>query len=293
MIAALTVLEIVAPVFLLAGAGWIWARRGLNYDIEFVTRIGMSLSMPCLVFSVLTSVEIQPAAFRTMAVATLALYGVIALLTVIAVRLLKLDRRTYLAPLTFANTGNLGLPLCMFAFGEVGLAYAVVLLAIMMALSFTIGIWMVAGSASPLRTLTQPIFLSPALGILWALTGWPVPEFAARTLELAGQPAIPLMLVTLGVSIAKLNVRGIGQAVSLSFLKLAIGVGVGFGISRLFNLDGVAQGVVMIQAAMPVAVTAYLLAERYRADATAVAGLVVVSTLLSVAALPVLLAFLI
>jgi len=293
MLIALKVLEIVAPVFLLAGAGWIWTKRGLNYDIEFITRMGMTFSMPCLIFSVLTSVDIDPVAFRTMAIATFLFFAVVSIGMVLLCLALGLDRRTYLAPLTFANTGNVGLPLCMFAFGDVGLAYAIVLFAIMAVLSFTIGIWMVTGGASPRAALTQPIFLGAILGILWAAMSWPVPSFVARTLEFAGQMAIPLMLMTLGVSIAKLNVRGLGRAILLSVLKLSLGIGVGVGVSHLLGLSGTAKGVLILQSAMPVAVTAYLLAERFRADATAVAALVVVSTLVSVAVLPVVLAFVI
>ncbi len=140
---ALKVLEVIAPVILLAGAGWIWKKRELPYDIDFITRIGMLFSMPCLIFSVLTSVEIEADAFQTMAIASLVLYSLVGAATLGLCLVARLDRRTYLAPLIFANTGNTGLPLCLFAFGDVGLAYAIVLFAIMAVLSFTIGVLMV------------------------------------------------------------------------------------------------------------------------------------------------------
>ncbi len=292
MLIALKVLEIIAPVIVLAGAGWVWTKRKLPYDIDFITRIGMLFSMPCLIFSVLTSVEIEPVAFQTMAIATFVLYAAVAMANLLLCVGLGLDRRTYLAPLTFANTGNTGLPLCMFAFGEVGLAYAIVLFAIMAALSFTVGIWMVTGSASPRVALTQPIFVGAVLGILWAAMSWPVPAFLARTLEFAGQMAIPLMLMTLGVSMAKLNVRGLGRALWLSVVKVLMGLALGVGIAWWLDLSGAARGVLVIQSVMPVAVTAYLLAERFNTDATAVAGLVVVSTIVSIVVLPLVLPFL-
>jgi len=292
MLIALKALEIVAPVFLLAGAGWVWTKRGLNYDIEFITRMAMAFASPCLIFSVLTSVEIDPATFRSMAIATFAVYGLILAGSILLTLALGLDRRTYLAPLTFANTGNVGLPLCLFAFGEVGLAYGIVLFSIMAALSFTIGIWMVTGGSSPKTTLTQPMFIGSILGVLWAIMDWPVPTVVAKTLELAGQMAIPLMLMTLGVSIAKLTVQGLGKAIALSLIKIGLGIAAGVGVSHLLGLTGPARGVVILQSAMPVAVTSYLLAERFKADGTAVSALVVVSTLVSVAVLPVVLAFL-
>ena len=290
---ALKVLEIITPVFVLAGAGWIWTKRGLNYDIEFITRIGMMFSMPCLIFSVLTRVEIDPDAFQTMALATLALYTAFALGTLLLCLALRLDRRTYLAPLTFANTGNIGLPLCMFAFGEVGLAYAIVLFAITAALSFTVGVWMVTGGASPRAAFTQPIFIGAILGILWAVMGWPVPAFLDQTLEFAGQMAIPLMLITLGVAVARLTPGKLGRAVWLSLLKVAVCVAIGWGVGLWFALPAVPFAVLVLQVSTPVAVTSYLLAEKYGADSDAVAGLVVVSTLISVGTIPLTLAFLI
>ncbi len=293
MLIALKVLEIVAPVFLLTLAGWLWVRRGLTYDIEFITRMAMSFAVPCLLFSVLTTVDIDRQAFRAIAVASVALYAAVTLGAWFLSLALGLDRRTYLAPLSFGNTGNIGLPLCLFAFGEIGLAYAAVVFAVMAAISFTAGIWMVTGGASPRAALTQPIFAGAALGILWAAMDWPVPVAVANTLQLAGQMAIPMMLMTLGVSIAKLSVHGLGKALALTLVKVVLGVGIATAVAHWLRLDEAARGVLILQAAMPVAVTSYLLAERYEANPTAVAGLVVVSTLVAAATMPVLLAFLV
>ena len=104
--------------------------------------------------------------------------------------------------------------------------------------------------------------------------------------------AIPLMLITLGVAVARLSPGGVGRAALLSVFKLALCASVAWGIGRYFALDHVAFGVLVLQLATPVAVTSYLLAEKYGADAEAVAGLVVVSTLMAVGALPLLLALL-
>lgn len=98
--------------------------------------------------------------------------------------------------------------------------------------------------------------------------------------------AIPLMLITLGVAVARLNPRGVGRAVLLSIVKLAPCTGVAWAAAVVFDLNKIAFGVLVLQVATPVAVTSYLLAEKYGAEA--VAGLVVVSTLISVGALPLL-----
>ncbi|WP_050931909.1 AEC family transporter [Aestuariivita boseongensis] len=289
---ALTVLEIVAPVFLLAAIGFTWVKLGAEYRIRFVTQLSMTLGVPCLIFTALMKTELEPTALTALTLASVAAYAAVSVVTALVVRLLRLETRTFTAPLIFGNTGNLGLPLALFAFGDVGLSYAVVVFAVMAILSFTFGIWLVAGGGSPVKVLKEPMVAATLLGALFLWQGWETPRFLTNTLDLIGQIAIPLMLITLGVAVARLNASGLGRAVLLSVLKLAICVGLAWSVGRFFELDPVAFAVLVLQVATPVAVTSYLLAEKYGADADAVAGLVVASTLLAVLALPALLAVL-
>lgn len=281
-----TVLEIVAPVFLLAAVGFGWVRLGFEYRIQFVTRLAMTLAVPCLIFTALMKMETGGAALGAVTAAAIAGYGALTLLSWALVRLLGLDLRTYMAPVIFGNTGNLGLPLALLAFGETGLGYAVVILAIGAVWSFTFGIWLVAGRGSFTRVLREPMVGATLLGALFLWQGWQTPSFLTNALDLIGQMAIPLMLITLGVAVARLAPRGIGRALWLSLVKLTLCAGVGWIAGRVFHLDPVAFGVLVLQFSTPVAVTSYLLAEKYGADAESVAALVVASTLLSVLALP-------
>lgn len=289
---ALTVAGIVAPVFLIAGAGFVWCRSGTPYPTEFVTRLAMTLAVPCLIFTALMETQIDPAALTALSLASLAAYALVLGLSWAVVAILRLDRRSFVAPLTFGNTGNLGLPLALFAFGEIGLGYAVVVFAVMAVMTFTIGIWLVSGTGSVKAVLREPMVGATLLGTLFLVQGWTTPGWLTNTLRLAGQMAIPLMLLTLGVAVARLKPGRIGQAVWLSAVKLALCIAAGVLAGRVFGLDPVAFGVLVLQLATPVAVTSYLLAERYDADANAVAGLVMVSTAMSVAALPITLSFL-
>lgn len=289
---ALTVLEIVAPVFLLAGVGFTWVKLGIEYRIRFVTQMAMTLAVPCLVFVSLMQTEIEPAALTALSLASVATYGVVTVMILLLVLGLRLDRRTFAAPLIFGNTGNLGLPLALFAFGETGLSYAIIVFAIMAIWSFTFGIWLVAGAGSLGKVLREPLVAGTLLGAVFLWQDWQTPLFLTNTLELIGQMAIPLMLITLGVAVARLKPGGMLRAVGLSLAKLAICTGIAWVSGDLFDLDPVTFGVLVLQVATPVAVTSYMLAEKYGADAEEVAGLVVASTLMSVASLPLLLAFL-
>lgn len=289
----LTVLGIVAPVALLAAVGFAWVRLGFEYRLEFVTRLGMTLAVPCLIFTALMQTRIEPAALAAVSVAAVLAYGVLTLVFWGLVRVAGLDRRTYLAPLIFGNTGNLGLPLALFAFGEAGLSLAIVIFAVMAVWSFTFGVWLVAGGGSPLRVLKEPIVAATLLGALFLWQGWQTPQWLTNALELIGQMAIPLMLITLGVAVARLSPGRLGRAVWLSGLRVAVCVAVGVMAARLTGLEPMAAAVLILQVSTPVAVTSYMLAAKYGADADAVAGLVIVSTLLSVATLPLTLGFLI
>ncbi|MEO0991319.1 MAG: AEC family transporter, partial [Pseudomonadota bacterium] len=150
----------------------------------------------------------------------------------------------------------------------------------------------VAGGGNPLASLKEPLVWGTVLGGLFLWQGWKTPVFLTNALELIGQMAIPLMLITLGVAIARLEARGLGRALVFAVFKVIACTGIAWWVGRSFNLPDVAFAVLVLQVATPVAVTSYLLAEKYGADADSVAALVVVSTVLSVITLPLTLAFL-
>lgn len=287
----LEVLQIVAPVFILAGIGYTWVRVGLEYKVEFVTRLTMTLAIPCLIFTALVRSRVDPVTLRDTALAALAAYVAVGLGAWAMLRLRGMSLRTFLPPLTFGNTGNLGLPLALFAFGNTGFDFAVVVFAVMAILSFTAGVWVVSGNGSPLLALKEPMFGASVLGGVFLMEGWGLPVWVMNTLDLVGQIGIPLMLITLGVAISRLHPGAVGRAAWLSLFKMALCVAVALGAGLWFGLPPVALGVLVLQVSTPVAVTNYMLAEKYGANSGEVAGLVVVSTLMSVAAIPAILAF--
>lgn len=293
MNAVLTVAEIVAPVMILASIGYGWVWLGHDYQIRFVTKLATSVALPCLIFSALMKSTIDPSALATISLAALASYGVIALFLWGFVAFARLDIRTYLAPLIFGNTGNLGLPLALFAFGDLGLGYALAVFAISIILTFTLGIWLVSDGGSIASVIREPIVIGPFLGALFLWQGWETPRFLTNAIDLVGQLAIPLMLITLGVALARLKRERLSRMAGLSVVKATVCIGVAWVAGRWFGLDEIAFAVLVVQIGTPVAVTSYLLAEKYEANADEVAGLVFASTLLSIIILPALLSILI
>lgn len=282
----LEVFAITAPVIVLALAGYAWALARWPFDLDFVTRLSLYVSVPCLMFATLVRAEIDPSAFRDLALASLAAYGAATAVLWLGLRVAGLDMRTWLAPTVFGNTGNVGLPVALFAYGAEGLAYAMVVFAVMAILSFTVGIAMVAGTGRPTDALRQPLVYASIAGGAANVMGWAPPAWVLDTLALAGQIAIPLMLLTLGVSIARLHVRGIGLALGVTVLKLIVTFAAGYAVALAFGLTGAALGALLLQLVMPAAVTSYMLAARYEREPDKVAGLVVVSTVAALLVIP-------
>lgn len=257
-----------------------------------MTQIAMTLAVPCLIFVYLMQTEITPQMLADISMATVMAYLAVGGAGFAILKAFGLSQRTFLPSLLFGNTGNVGMPLAFFAFGQTGLGYAIVVFAIMAIISFTFGVWLVAGGGSPGKLLKEPLIPATLLGGVFMVQGWQTPVFLTNSLTLIGQMAIPLMLITLGVAVARLRPGRLTQAIALALIKLIICSAAAWAAGRYFDLEPIAFAILVLQLTTPVAVTSYLLAEKYGADAQSVAGLVVVSSLMSVLSLPILITIL-
>jgi len=153
----------------------------------------------------------------------------------------------------------------------------------------TFGIWFASGKLSPGDVLRNPVLYAIPAALLFRFGGFELPQWLANSTKLAGDMAMPVMLMALGASLAKISLHTAWRATGLSLLRFAIGISVGWGVSEAMGLTGALRGVVILQTSMPVAVLSYILALRYDNDPETLAGLVMQSTLLSMIVLPVLL----
>ena len=289
----LNVFQISAPVFLLTAIGFVWVKLDIEYRVEFVTRLAMTLSLPCLIFVSLMNTQISPEILRAVSLAAIISYALVTMASFILVKVLKLNVSTFLAPLIFGNTGNLGLPLAFFAFGTEGLSYAVVIFAIMATYNFTFGVWVISGGGSIVKATKEPLVWGTILGLIFLINNWKTPLFLTSTLELIGQMAIPLMLITLGVAIARLRLINISRALKITLTKFFICLVLSIIVGRYFQLEHIPFSVLLLQLTTPVAVTSYLLATKYDNGSDDIAGLVIISTLISAIYIPIILFFII
>ncbi|OIQ78451.1 membrane transport protein [mine drainage metagenome] len=284
------ILPVVIPVFLTTGLGYLWARRGLGFEHAFVTRLIVNVAAPCLVFSSLVHSPLSGHGLLLMSEATLACLLLFALAGLLLLRLARLPLRTYLPSLMFPNIGNMGLPVCLFAFGQEGLALATLYFTVCCLLQFTVGEGIAARRLRLGGVLRVPFLYAALLAVVCKLAPLPPPLWLTNTTGLVGGMTVPLMLMALGVALAGLKVGHLGQAMVIAAARLALGAAGGFLIAWAFGLHGAMRGVLVLESTMPVAVFNYLFAEIHGNSPQKVAGAVVASTLLSLLSLPLMLA---
>lgn len=282
---------VMAPVLIVAGIGYGWARSGQPYPTDFVTRLVLNISTPCLVLSTLTRAEVDLGLFGQMAIACVVICSLMAGVGWLLSRAIGSDPRVLVPAYMFPNTGNMGLPISLYAFGEPGLALAVAFFVVLSVGHFSVGLMLSGAAQSWRRLLLNPVIISLCVALVVVLFELQLPRWMDNTVGLLGAMSIPMMLLTLGVSLASIRIRQVGRGMWLGGVRMLCGAGIGWAIGLALGLPLLAQGVLVLQSAMPVAVFNYLFAVRAGRSPETVASLVICSTLLSFLLIPLLLAW--
>lgn len=277
---------IIAPVFICAAIGFGWARSGQPFDSHLVSTLVMNIGAPCLIVGTLGKVDMPADHFSQILLATVLVLALTGLLATLLCAIFGLSFRAFITPLCFPNSGNMGLPLSMFAFGDEGLAVALGVFLVMSCTHFSLGLALVSGRGSLQTVLRSPIVYAALIAMGLVYSEQQLPGWIQNTTDLLGGLSIPLMLITLGVSLQRLRVSDVAVSLGLAVARLVIGLSVGLLVVEILALEGVVAAVIIMQSAMPAAVFNYLLAHRYERQPEAVAGMVVLSTLLSIVWLP-------
>ena len=287
-----TLLSVLAPVLITASLGFGWVRLGVPFEMNFAVRLVTYIGAPCLVFSALTRANVSPEALATTAGAVCICMAIFGLAGSIGLKLARLPLRTYLPPLMNPNVGNMGLPICFFAFGEEGLAFAVAVFATLTVVSLTSNVWIASGQSSPAQALRQPAIWAAAIGFAVRLSDFAVPDWLNNTTWLIGGLSIPIMLMALGANLARIQLTEVGRSFAIGASRLAMGLVVGVAVVSLFQIEGVARKVIIVDMAMPPAVFSFLFAQLYDRRPEEVASIIAASTLMACATIPVILSFL-
>ena len=283
---------VMAPVLAGAGLGFTWVRLGHDYPVAFVTRLVFNIGTPALVLASLAGAEIDASSFgRTMLAAALVIICMAGAAFPLA-RLLGKDWRVMLSPAMYPNTGNMGLPVVLYAFGEAGFAFGITVMVTVSLFQFTLGT-MLASRGNPLKSLAKtPTVYAILIALALLLTDTDLPLWLANSVDLISGLTVPLMLITLGVSLASIRVNNLRSGIGFSLLRIPLAASIAWGIGSLLALPPMALSILVLQMSMPVAVFNYLFAQKARREPEYVASLVFCSTLLSLIYLPIMLAIL-
>ena len=293
-------INIILPVFLIILSGYMLERK-FGLDFRTLTNTSLYLFSPALVFSALMKQEIRLALALDLLLFMI-LYTLLLLAIAVAIgRLLRLpaDSRAALSLSTVCmNVGNFGLPLSWFAFGDAGLEVSVLTFVIFNIPLSTLAIVLAQGAGAPLgeavrNALRIPIFHALLLALLFKALAVVPPAFLLRPVELLGQAAIPLMLVLLGMQLARTRLVALPGFLALSTgMRLLLAPAVAWLLTLLLGIEGMTRAVLILQTSTPAAVLPLLYALRFGTRPDLVAGAIFVTTLLSAATLTVLLYFL-
>jgi hypothetical protein len=282
------ILDTVVPIWAVVALGWFLARRpGLDPDV--LARLAVSVAAPALVFSLFASTDLTRGDLPILALGA----GLVVLTTLVlgraALPLMAQPHRGLLLPMAFWNAGNMGLSVVRLALGEEALPLAAVVF-VTVASCQAIGGTIIAKGGGGLRAaLSMPLVHACILGVICSLGKVELPRMVSEPITMVGELAIPLMLLTLGMSLARLKVSHVRDAALVVFVRSGIGLGAALVVVTLLSLEGVSRQVLLLEACLPPAVINVLFARRFGAAPEAVASAIVLGTLASLLILPIVL----
>ena len=281
--------EVLFPVFSIIGIGYFLGKRDPKINTKFITDFAGNVGTPAMIFYTITTTGVTLDIFLQYFIYALIIITGFSIVGIFALILLKKDFISELPPLILPNTGNMGIPICLFAYGTNGLGVASAIASVVILFHFTLGVFL----AKKEFTLSLVLKNAPTYGILISILflffNWEVPMFLENTTFLLTYSTIFLVLMSLGVALTRLKVKSWNSSIILGAIRVLIGPAVAFILINYLNLSGYAAGVLLIQSAMPSAVLTYLVGSIYspRKIVDNVASVIVTSTLMSFITIPI------
>ena len=285
----LKLIDVIAPVFFVIGIGYYLGKKNPEINTDFITTFAGNVGTPAMIFYTITTTGVTLSVFTEYFIYALIIIGGFSLVGIIFLLLLKKDFISELPPLILPNTGNMGIPICLFAYGTAGLGVASAIASVIILLHFTLGVLLAKKSFSfEILIKNMPIY-GIIVSVIFLYFEWDVPGYLENTTFLLTYATIFLVLMSLGIALSRLKVVSWTHASILGAVRVIIGPLIGFGLIKFLNLNGFAAGVLLIQSCMPSAVLTYLVGSMYseRKVVDSVASVIVTSTVMSFITIPI------
>jgi len=281
--------EVIFPVFFIIGIGYFLGKKNPKLDTSFITNYAANFGTPSLVIFALTSTGISFSLFAEYFVYSLILltsFGIVGLIFLI---LMKKDYIRELPPFILPNTGNMGIPICLFAYGKLGMGVAAAISSLVVVLHFTLNIFLAKKKFDLYVIIKSPAFYTILITIGFLYFNISMPQFVLNTVMLLAYTMIVLILMSLGIGLTQMKVFSFGSSIITSIGRVIVGPIIGFIVIKIFNLSGFAAGVLLIQSSMPSAILCYLVASMYSPKKIVdnISSMIVVSTLISLVTVPI------
>ena len=281
--------EVIFPVFFIIGIGYYIGKKNPNFDTTFITKFTANVGSPGLVIFAVTTTGLSFNTFVEFFGYSLISVIIFGITGAFILKFLKKDYIRELPPLILPNTGNIGLPICLFAYGNAGLGVASAIFCVIILFHFTIGVLLADKKFSIKPLIKNGPFYAILFSMFLLYFEINTPKFVENTAMLLAYSTIVLVLMSLGVGLSKLKVFSFKSAFILSLHRVLFGPTIGFALIYFFNLEGFAAGALLIQSAMPSAILTYLVAQMYSPKEVidTIASSIVVSTTLSFFTIPI------
>ncbi len=286
------IFEVIFPVFFVIGVGYYLGKKNPKFDTSFITVFAGNIGTPAMIFYTVTTTGITLNIFIHYFVYALIMIGGFALIGLILLFLLKKDLSMELPPLILPNTGNMGIPICLFAYGTQGLGIASAVASVIILFHFTLGIFLAKKKFSLDVVIKSPPVYAIIVSVFFLFFKIETPLFLENTTFLLTYATIFLVLMSLGIALTKLKFS-LKDSILLSLCRVILGPIIAFIIIYYFNLSGFAAGVLLIQSAMPSAILNYLVGSIYspKKIVDSIASTIVVSTIMSFFTIPIVVFF--
>ena len=285
----LKLFEIIFPVFFVIAIGYYLGKKNPNLDTSFITNYAANFGTPSLIIFALTSTGVTFAIFAEYFIYALILLISFGIVGIIFLILMKKDYIRELPPFILPNTGNMGIPICLFAYGKLGMGVAAAISSLVVFLHFTLNVFLAKKEFDFIVVLKSPSFYAILIIVAFLYFEIDMPQFVLNTVMLLAYTMIVLILMSLGIALTQMKIFSFKSAFISSIGRVIVGPIIGFILIKIFNLSGFAAGVLLIQSSMPSAILCYLVASMYSPKEVVdnISSMIVLSTIMSLITVPI------
>ncbi len=278
-------LAIIFPIFGIVAAGYVYGRKH-KPEMAVANRLNMDVFVPALVFAAMAGKSFDLTAYAPLALGGFIVLAACGLLAWPISRLIGIQPRTLVPPMLFNNSGNIGLPLAVLAWGEDALSAAVILFMVENTLHFSFGARLLDPHARLLTLWRVPVVAAAIVGLLVAIFKLPIWQPLVIAIKMLGDVSVPLLLFSLGVRMTDVSFRDWKVPVGAAVLRPLAGMAIAYGVIQLLGLQGRDAAMLLVFGALPPAVLNFLFAERYKQEPQRVASIVLIGNLAALVFLP-------